>query len=142
MTTDPIHVDLELECSPGRAFEVYVDDIARWWDPMYTADAATFDGVLIKPGVGGAVVESHRDGRCIVWGRVTVWQPGRRLAYTSVLAQTAEHPSEITLAFAATADGCAVAFDHGGWNAGNASDRARFNDWPKLLARYVAAAAT
>jgi hypothetical protein len=59
------------------------------------------------------------------------------LAHTSTLAQTREHPSEITVRFAANNAGCTVNFEHGGWVEGNASYRAKFRDWPIILRRFA-----
>jgi hypothetical protein len=69
-----------------------------------------------------------------------VWEPGRRLVYTSTLALTREHPSEISVRFTPHGQGCRMRFEHGGWNAGNASYRAKFGDWALILDRYAALA--
>jgi len=141
MSTEPIRVSLALRCPPDHAFDTYARRIGEWWDPRYTADADTFTGVTIEPRVGGRVVEHHGDGRDVVWGTVTVWQPGRILAYTSSLAQAPGHPTRIELAFAPDDDdGAVVLFQHGGWDEDNAADHDKFSDWPQILERFTALA--
>lgn len=138
MSLDPIRVDLRVAVPPADAFAAFTA-IGRWWDPRYTADASAFRDVLVEPRVGGAVAEVHADGTTLPWGAVSAWAPGERFAFASTLAQTREHPSEVAVVFeAADGGGTRVAFEHGGWHEGNASDRGRFSDWPQLLARFRA----
>ena len=136
----PITLDYDLRCRPDRAFATYVDRIGDWWDGKYTRDPSTLVTVRIEPHVNGRVYAQHQDGED-EWGRVTVYEPGVRLVYTSVLAQPPEDPSEIAVTFdRAGPDGCALRFEHGGWHAGNAVHRAKFGDWRVLLDRFAALA--
>lgn len=139
MEPEPIVHELTLRCTAERAFDTYTARIGEWWNPDYTADAKTLRAVTIEPFVGGRVFATH-DGREDLWGTVTVWEPGRRVAYLSTLAQDPVHPSEISVRFIETPGGCRVRFAHGGWNDTNAAHRAKFREWPKLLERFVALA--
>lgn len=143
---EPIRHEFTVPVSPGDAFDLFAG--GRWWDPAYTADPETFAGLTIGPGVGGAVVEHHRDGRSVTWGRVTVWEPGHRLAYTSTLAQSLDPPSEISVTFepgepgdSGGTNGAAVSFEHGGWTETNIQERSKFGDWPVILERFEQLAA-
>jgi hypothetical protein len=140
MTLDPIVLEYDLRCGPEEAFEAYANRIGEWWHPDYTASSKTFEGVTIEPRVGGRVIERHRGGQEIDWGRVTVWEPGRRLVHTFSLAQPADRPSEIAVVFTPVGGKCKVRFEHGGWNQGNAGNRAKFREWPVLLDRFAALA--
>jgi hypothetical protein len=133
----PIVHEFSLACDPDQAFDVYVSRIGEWWHPGYTANPDTLTGVVIEPEVGGRVYAAHTDMGEVDWGRVTAWEPGRRVSYTSTLAQEPEHPSEVTVRFTPRDDGCHVRFEHGGWNHGNASYRAKFGDWPVMLDRFA-----
>jgi hypothetical protein len=42
--------------------------------------------------------------------------------------------------FEATANGCTVRLEHGGWTAANVDQRAKFREWPLLLRRFAALA--
>jgi hypothetical protein len=137
---EPIAHTLALACSAEHAFDMYAGRIGDWWPARYTASAETVRGVVIEAGQGGRVYERHADGTEIEWGRVTVWRPGQELAYSSTLAQTKEHPSEIRVAFSPTDEGCRLSFEHGGWVAGNASYRHKFGDWSLILDAYAALA--
>ncbi|MGH2361159.1 MAG: SRPBCC domain-containing protein [bacterium] len=116
MSLEPIAHEYDLRCSPAHAFDVYVNRIGEWWHPDYTANPQSLEAVTIEPRVGGRVYATHRDEGEDTWGRVTVWEPPRRLVYTSTLAQGQDDPSEITVRFTPSGDGCKVRFEHGGWN--------------------------
>jgi hypothetical protein len=138
----PISFEYPLACSAAHAFDTYTGRIAEWWDPRYTASADTYEGVTIEPREGGRIFERHRGGTEYDWGRVTVWEPGRRLVHSFALAQDPAHPSEVSVVVEPEADGCVVHFEHGGWNDSNVSDRKKFGDWPILLDRFAALAET
>jgi hypothetical protein len=131
--------ELTLRCAAEHAFDTYAGRIGEWWDPRYTANAETLEGVTIEPRVGGRVFATHRDMGRHEWGEVTVWEPGRRLAHTFTLAQDPEHPSEVAVEFVPGPEGSGgtVRFAHGGWTDANAKDRAKFGDWPLLLGRFA-----
>jgi hypothetical protein len=137
----PIAFEYDLPCSPEAAFAAYTR-IGEWWDPRYTANADTLRDVTIEPRVGGRVVATHSDIGVDDWGEVTLWEPGRRLVHTFTLAQDREHPSEVAVEFAPGGAGCLVNFAHGGWTVANVSDRKKFGDWPVLLDRFAALAAS
>jgi activator of Hsp90 ATPase-like protein len=136
VTLEPIVHVLSLRCSPAAAFYAYAH-IGDWWHPDYTSNTTTLATVVIEPRLGGRVFERHRDGHEVDWGRVTLWAPPRVLAYATHLAQPRETPSEILVMFEATANGCSVRFEHGGWTEANAAQRAKFGDWPLLLRRFA-----
>jgi hypothetical protein len=141
MSTDltPIAHEYALSCAAEHAFDVYTRRIGEWWDPRYTANADTFETVVIQPLVGGRVFARHADLGDDVWGEVLVWEPGRQLVHSFVLAQDPGHPSEIEVEFApGDGDSCTMRLAHGGWSEANASDRQKFGDWPLILERYVA----
>ncbi len=60
MSFDPIRHEYVVDCSPDRAFDAYANRMSEWWDPKYTADPETFEGVSIDPRLGGEVIETHR----------------------------------------------------------------------------------
>jgi uncharacterized protein YndB with AHSA1/START domain len=136
----PIGLDYRLTCNPQHAFDTYTGDIAEWWDPRYTASAETYEGVTIEPRVGGRIFERHRGGIEHNWGRVTVWEPGRRLVHTFALAQDPAHPSEVSIVLEPEGDGCLLRFAHGGWTSANVAHRKKFGDWPVLLERFASLA--
>ncbi|MBA2383172.1 MAG: SRPBCC domain-containing protein [Actinobacteria bacterium] len=136
-----IGYEYSLRCTVEQAFAVYTGRIGEWWDPAYTANAETLQGVTIEPRVRGRVYATHSDTGLDDWGEVTVWEPGRRLVHTFTLAQDPRHPSEVAVEFRPSdGDGCTVRFAHGGWTKANVASRKKFGDWQILLDRFAALA--
>jgi hypothetical protein len=137
---DPIRATLTVPASPGVAFELFTLGMGSWWDPAYTPDATTFDGIAIEPEVGAPVAMLHGDASYVV-GNVTAWEPGQRYAQTFWLAMDAAHPSMLEAQFTAQEStggvGTRVEFEHGGWTTANQSFRHKYGDWPHLLDRYT-----
>lgn len=137
----PITHAYTLRCSPDHAFVTYTSKIGEWWDPGYTANPETFEDVTIEPRVGGRIYATHTDLGEHPWGEVMVWEHGRRLVHTFVLAQEADDPSEVAVIFAPSESGGSdVQFAHGGWRDSNAGVREKFSDWAIMLDRFAALA--
>ena len=140
MPAEPIVHEYDLRCPPERAFDTYVDGIAKWWHPAYTQDAKTLEAVTIEPWIGGRVFATHHGAQPDVWGSVTEWDRPHSLAHTFALAQPAEYPSQVRVTFEPTDDGCRFRFAHGGWTDNNRSYRRKYADWPLILDRFAALA--
>lgn len=115
-TIAPIVLDLVVPCPPDRAFDYFTRDIGRWW-PLSThslgqADAA---GVHFEPREGGRLIETERDGRELVWGSVTDWKPGTRLAFSWHLGKDPSTAQWVEVKFARNPAGTRVTLTHGGW---------------------------
>lgn len=124
----PIVNDVDVPLRPGPAFDLFTS--FSWWRDYGLAD----DGRVSIDA--GEVVFHNPDGDMSI-GRVLIWEPGAEYAQTFTLAQDADHPTTLTATFEAIPDGTRVRVEHGGWNAGNASRRAHFNDWPLILSHLT-----
>ena len=135
---DPIRQTIIVAATPDVAFEVFTLGMGGWWDPAYTPDPDSFDGIALGPEVGSPVSMVH-GATSYPFGSVTVWEPSVRYAQTFWLAMDPASPSTIEATFAAEGDGTRVDFEHGGWNDDNVAARAKFGDWSHLLGRYAEA---
>jgi uncharacterized glyoxalase superfamily protein PhnB len=72
---------------PQTAFHVFTREIDLWWvrGPINFYDAARAVAMRCEPGVGGRLLEVYDEnsGDALELGRITVWQPGERLAWDS-----------------------------------------------------------
>jgi uncharacterized protein YndB with AHSA1/START domain len=118
-TAPVVRVSVEVPVEPGVAFDVFTDEIGRWWRPgpinWNYADRAV--GMRIEPGVGGRWIEVHDEatGEGFEHGRVLVWEPGRRLV---LRYQDRGHDidgTEVHLDFEAIDGGTRVTLEHRGW---------------------------
>ena len=84
MTERSASAEVEVAADPGRAFAAFTDEIDSWWvrGAINFFDAARAIEMRIEPGVDGRVLEVY-EGDVLELGRITVWEPGTRLAYRS-----------------------------------------------------------
>lgn len=127
--------EIVVDADPLAAYAAFVDGFGDWWDPRLTPDASTYQGARAG-GIGEPVELLHR-GSTFPIGVVTEADPGVRYAQTFTLAVDPDHPTTLTVDFAAADGGTRVTLRHGGWTAGNVVERAKFTEWPDLLARYA-----
>jgi uncharacterized glyoxalase superfamily protein PhnB len=73
---------------PATAFRVFTEELDCWWvqGPINFYDSARAYGMRIEPGVGGRIVEVYDNatGEGLDLARITVWEPGTRLAWQSL----------------------------------------------------------
>ena len=107
--SDPRSISSEVEVAldPGTAFRVFTDEIDLWWvrSPISFYDGARAVAIRCEPGVGGRLLEVYDgpSGDGLELGRITVWEPGTRLAWRSSVDEV-----ELEVRFDATERGTNV----------------------------------
>jgi uncharacterized glyoxalase superfamily protein PhnB len=80
-------VSVSVGVDPATAFTAFTEELDLWWvrGPINYFDAARAIGMKCEPGVGGRLLEVYDEGtgEGRELGRITAWEPGRRLAWTS-----------------------------------------------------------
>jgi len=80
-------VSVSVGVDPAAAFTAFTEELDLWWvrGPINYFDAARAIGMKCEPGVGGRLLEVYDEatGEGRELGRITVFEPGRRLAWTS-----------------------------------------------------------
>jgi uncharacterized glyoxalase superfamily protein PhnB len=98
-------VDVALD--PMGAFAAFTEEIDAWWvrGPINFFDSGRAVAMRIEPGIGGRVLEVYDDDHddVLELARITVWEPGERLAYRSLVDDT-----EVEVDFDSIADGTRV----------------------------------
>ena len=118
---DAASVSVFVRVAPDRAFDAFTREIDSWWRHGPKFRAGRESRLVLEPGVGGRLFEKieRRSGpRTLEFGRVTLWEPPGRLAFTWRGVNFA--PGEETLvevAFKALNDGTLVTLRHSGWSA-------------------------
>jgi uncharacterized protein YndB with AHSA1/START domain len=118
----PIVLEQQLACPPGRAFDYFTRDIARWWPlSVHSCNAEVLDDppvdVAFEPRVGGGLIETTRSGGKHRWGTVTAWEPGVRMAMTWHPGGDPAKATSLDVTFAPNSSGTLVTLTHGGWDA-------------------------
>lgn len=117
--TASVIVALRVAATPLAAFEAFTAEIGTWWvpDPLF-ALTPRGDGVLrFEPGEGGRLVTTLPNGKEFEVGRITAWEPGRRLALS--WRQATFPPgiaTEVEVRFEAVGDETRVTVEHRGWD--------------------------
>jgi uncharacterized glyoxalase superfamily protein PhnB len=115
---------VEVAADPITAFTVFTDELDLWWvrGPINAYDSGRLVEMRCEPGVGGRILEVYDagSGEGLELARITVWEPGRRLAWRSSLDDVT-----IDVRFDPTSNGTLVRLDatvsEGGEDRGGSS---------------------
>ena len=79
--------EVEVAVDAPTAFGAFTSEMNLWWvrGPINFFDAARAVALTCEPGGGGRLLEVYDEaaGDALELGRITVWQPGERLAWQS-----------------------------------------------------------
>lgn len=119
---DQVRVSVSVAVPPDVAFEIFTNEIDRWWRRGRAFRAAGQSGGFIRmePRVGGRLFESVEGGddeRVFVVGFVRVWEPPSRVLFTwgNDHFKAAGQETEVDVSFVPTASGTMVTVIHRGW---------------------------
>lgn len=80
---------VEVAADPLTAFTVFTEELDLWWvrGPINAYDSGRLIEMRCEAGVGGRILEVYDadTGEGLELARITVWEPGSRLAWTSSL---------------------------------------------------------
>jgi len=81
--TSKVFISLRVPVDPARAFEAFTAQISSWWQPDHLFQITPLgDGKLaFEAGPGGRLVTHLDNGRIFEIGRISVWEPGKRLVF-------------------------------------------------------------
>jgi uncharacterized glyoxalase superfamily protein PhnB len=80
---------VEVAADAVTAFTAFTEELDRWWvrGPINAYDSSRLVEMRCEPGVGGRILEVYdaESGDGLELARITVWEPGRRVAWKSSL---------------------------------------------------------
>lgn len=123
---------VEVAADPLTAFTAFTDELDLWWvrGPINAYDSGRLVEMRCESGVGGRILEVYDTdtGEGLELARITVWEPGRRLAWNSSLDDVT-----IDVRFDPTATGTIVRLEatvsEGGEDRGGSSFVAMTPPW-------------
>ena len=76
---DPLVKTIEVSCSQGKAFRVFVNEMDSWW-PLARFTVSAMGGqpaqaIRVEPKQGGKIVETGPDGAEHLWGTIKSCEP-------------------------------------------------------------------
>lgn len=138
MTSQPasVRVTVHVNAAPETAFALFTDEIDAWYvkDRHTLADPDRAVGIRFEPGVGGRLIEVHDpdtgEGRDM--GRITAWEPGRKLAFVDGLG------TEVEVSFEDAGSQTRVTLEHRGLERlrPDLAERHARHGWRLLLPWY------
>jgi hypothetical protein len=120
MTRTPdIVVTTLVATDPDTAFAIFTTDIDAWWKQGSKYRPAMGKGGVLhfEPHVAGRLLETYDDGSTFEFGRVRVWEPGRRLVF-DVFARSfgPGESTEVEVRFQAEGAQTRVTLENRGWD--------------------------
>jgi uncharacterized protein YndB with AHSA1/START domain len=120
---EPIRQTVTVQCDPGRAFDLFTNQIGTWWPiDSYSRAVSEFHHEDVKVAelvfqarMGGSILERLTDGRILPWAEVIGWQPPHRLLLSWRPHSAPEPPTEVDVTFAQREGGTLVEIEHRGW---------------------------
>jgi uncharacterized protein YndB with AHSA1/START domain len=117
--TAAVIVSIRVGASPLRAFAAFTEEIGEWWrsNPLFRLTPRGDGHLRFEPGEGGRLVAMLADGEEFEIGRITVWQPGERLALTWRQATFGpDQSTELDVRFEPVGSETRVTIEHRGWD--------------------------
>jgi hypothetical protein len=130
----PVRREVLVDADPDRAFVVFTEQIGSWWPVASHSVHGAGSTVIFE---NNEFIEVSGDGQRTVWGAITEWLPGERVAFTWYPSADADHASHVTVSFSAADEQTLVGLVHDGWEvfADPAATRAEYDEgWPVVLA--------
>jgi uncharacterized protein YndB with AHSA1/START domain len=135
-----IHKTLTVARPAEAAFRVFMD-IGSWWPRTHSYGEGRAKDILLEGRVGGRLYERYTDGEEFVIGRVTAYDPPRRVVFTWK-GPDMEQPTEVEVTFHAEGTRTRVELVHGGWDRVGTKvthGMADFNrGWDPVMQAYAA----
>lgn len=143
---EPVEKQIKVVLNQETAFRLFTEGLNKWW-PLTThsvgedqAETCVFEG-----HVGGRIYEVLKDGSQAEWGKVLVWEPFGKVAFTWYPSRKADTAQEVTVLFSEVPGGTQVDLVHTGWEKlGEKAQAGRdgYNfGWEYVLANYIITAA-
>jgi activator of HSP90 ATPase len=117
--TSKVYVAIRVPGTPAEVFDVFTQEIALWWQPsgLFQITPQGDGRLTFEPGMHGRLFATVPEGREFEIGRITVWEPGKRLVFgwrqSSFLPGMA---TEVEVTFEAVGDETRVSVEHRGWD--------------------------
>jgi uncharacterized protein YndB with AHSA1/START domain len=133
-------VALRVRASPERAFAAFTEEIGAWWrpNPLFATTPRAPGRLAFEPGEGGRLVETLANGKVFEIGRITAWEPPRRLVFTWRQASfPPDLSTEVEVAFEALGEETRVRVEHRGFHRVPAGSAARHGFPDQALLRRL-----
>ena len=104
VTAETVASEVEVGVDPDVAFTAFTEELDLWWvrGPINHWAGGRVVAMRCEPGVGGRLLEVYEDD-ALELGRITAWEPGKRLAWRSSVDDVS-----VDVSFSPAGPGCLV----------------------------------
>ena len=143
----PVEKQIKVSLNQEAAFRLFTEGINKWW-PLATHSVGEEQAVtcVFEGHVGGRIYETMKDGSQAEWGKVLVWEPFGKVAFTWYPSRKPDTAQEVTVEFNEIPGGTRVDLVHTGWEI--LGDKAQSGmvgydfGWDIVLANYIITASS
>jgi len=117
--TSKVLISLRVPVDPTRAFEAFTREISSWWrpDPLFQITPHGDGELAFEPGAGGRLITHLNNGETFEIGRISVWEPGKRLVFGWRHASfLPEQSTEVEVRFEPVGNETRVSIEHRAWD--------------------------
>ena len=117
--TSRVFVALRVPADPARTFEAFTCEIASWWRPdgLFPITPQGDGELAFEPGPDGRLITRLANGETYEIGRISVWEPGRRLVFSWRPASFSPGQStEVAVLFEPVGEETRVSIEHRAWD--------------------------
>jgi uncharacterized protein YndB with AHSA1/START domain len=117
--TSQVYLALRVPASPSRAFEAFTDEIALWWQPsgLFQLTPSGDGKLAFEPGVEGRLMTTLASGEEFEIGRISIWEPGKRLVFTWRPASFApDQTTQVEVRFEGVGEETRISIEHRAWD--------------------------
>jgi uncharacterized protein YndB with AHSA1/START domain len=114
-----VFLALRVPADPARAFEAFTREIASWWQPsgLFQITPQGDGELAFEPGAGGRLLTRLQNGAIFEIGRISVWEPAKRLVFSWRQASfSPEQSTEVEVLFEAVGEETRVSIEHRAWD--------------------------
>lgn len=120
----PVVKSVQVDLPPEAAFQLFTEGIASWWPlQSHSVGEDQAQTCTIESWAGGRVYETLQDGSQEEWGKVTIWEPPARVAFTWHPGGDPGQATQVEVTFQPSGTGTQVELTHRNWEV--LGDRAR-----------------
>ena len=117
--TSKVFISLRVPADPTRAFEAFTHEISLWWqpDPLFQITPSGDGELAFEPGPGGRLITRLENGQSFEIGRISVWEPGKRLVFGWRHASfPPDQVTEVEVCFEPVGEETRVSIEHRAWD--------------------------
>lgn len=138
----PIRRSISVSWSPEAAFRRFTEEFATWWPSRtHSIGGDRVKQIHFECRVGGQIIEELRDGRRFQWGRITAYDPPRRVAFTWHPSKHEDEAQDVEVSFYPEGTGTRVELVSSGWERLDAKARRERKGydvgWGSVLSVYA-----